>query len=151
MKTPNDVLITGERHLIIHGQLGNLSAKLDRVRQACEDYDQPDAVKLVGDVIDELRYLRNYYPQLDGGIHPVGAGPRRVEGFSNSPLINKSLDESRLRSHLLDMRALIDAASVNYAHDGTIICRLKAMFDYAWQEAADLSGISRDELDDIPF
>lgn len=151
MSTPKDVLIAGERHLIILGQFGNLGTKLSRLKRFCIDAEFDVLAAKVREIVEELDYLKKVYPQIDGSFETAAVKPDIMEGSTDSPKINQALRDTRVRNSLRDMRALIDAAYATYTHEGSIDCHLKVMFDHAWREAADQVGLSRDELDDAPF
>lgn len=148
-ETPEDVIIPGERHLIIHGQLGNLENKLDWLRRICTEHDYPGIERLVTEIEDELFYLKKVYPQLDGGFVPVAVKSEAQDKETKIPEPITRLNNSKMRSYLRDMRALVDAAYLGYTHEGTIDCQLKVMFDYAWEAAAQMA--LPDSVDDIPF
>ncbi len=149
MNTPQDVLISGERHLIIHGQLGNLSVKITRLGHLLEAAGGDQFLPSLEEIGGELAFLKEMYPALDGAVTYGSLLPKK--GDSNpGPARDKVWDDRRLvRKKLRDMRALIDAASLSYTHEGSIACHLKAMFDEAWTSAAEAVGLSG--LEEDPF
>lgn len=149
MSTPNEVLISGERHLIILGQIGNLQAKVAQLEHLIRAAEAPDFLPFLAEIEEELGYLKDYYPALDGGVltHAKDARSRLTEAPGMS--VEERTEKARLRRGLRDMRALADAAIASYAHEGAIACHLKVMFDEAWLHAAKAADL--DGLDDIPF
>lgn len=149
MTTPEAVLLAGERHLIILGQMGNMQVGLHKLVGAMEGGDDMLAVELVSSLNDELAYLQKVYPQMDGGFVAVAAKP--VSDPSVPPPVGAYIDDAKpkVRAALRDMRALMDAANASYAHEGTIDCHIKVMLDIAWGNAADAVGLII--LDDLPF
>ncbi len=149
MTTPNDILIKGERHLIIHGQLGNIGAKLFALIRVCKDANHLELVGMLGEAVEELEYLKKVYPQLHGDFAPPAVPTRALPELTAQT--QQKIWDGRLvvRHKLKDMRVLVDAAYLSYNHEGTIECHIKTMFDEAWRAAADEVGI--EFTDDIPF
>lgn len=149
MKTPDEVLINGSRHLIILGQLGNIAVALERLQGALEDGQLLEVEEQAATISGELDYLQAIYPQKDGSVIQGGSVVKR--GLENPIPINETVREKQLKAQqaLRDMRSLIDAAYTSYGVDGGIDCHLKTMYDIAWESAAKAVGL--DALDDIPF
>lgn len=148
MSTPNNVLIAGERHLIILGQFGNMQSKINSLEHILKAAHLEDIVPFIKEIQDELDYLIKVYPQLDGGLEAADAIPVKIVTDPAAPEIDQALRYRRLSNNLRDMRTLIDAAYLSYTHEGAIECHLKTMFDIAWRRAADECGI--DDVDAIP-
>ncbi len=151
MSTPKEVTIAGERHLIILGQFGNLGAKLARLNRFCVDANHHELVGRIGEITEELSYLKKIYPQLDGSIISSMDGLPATLITPDRPTEHQPRQLQKIRNGLLDMRALVDAACTSYTHEGNIPCHLKVMFDNAWWTAANEAGIHVDMPSDIPF
>ncbi len=149
METPQDVLISGERHLIIMGQLGNIGVKLARLNRACIDANNTVLVGMCDEMAEELGYLRSVYPKLDGSFEVVAVQPSTLEDSTNIRHVEYIKDGTKIRNALRDVKSLVEAAYLSYIKVGLIDCHLKTMFDNAWKQAADEAGI--DNIDDIPF
>lgn len=149
MVTPKEVLISGERHLIIHGQFGNLQAKINKLDHMLKAADAEVFLPFLAEIEEELVYLKGIYPALDGGLVFTAVRPDPVSGETDSPKINLSLKMAKIESALRDMRLLMDVAHMNYVHEGSIDCHLKAMLDEAWDKAASEVGI--DPAYGLPF
>lgn len=149
MTTPQDVLIKGERHLIIHGQFGNLQTKINQLEQALKDQGGEAFLPPLFELERELEFLKDVYPALDGAVkYPNVVAGRSREG-GRPPGKYSELSLAAIRICLRDMRVLADAAYTSCAHDGAIACHLRVMFDRAWDLAAKEAGI--DIVDDPPF
>ncbi len=149
MTTPNDVLISGYRHLIVLGQFGNLQAKINQLEHMINVYPAPELNMYLSEIETELDYLKKVYPQLDGGLSSeVLPDAPPVDTQVPGP-INGVRQKHKLMNALKDMRVLMDAAKMGYVTEGVISCHLKVMLDEAWLKAAEVAGL--DNLDDIPF
>lgn len=149
MQTPKSVLIAGERHLIIIGQIGNLQAKIKQLAEALRRGQGEQFIPYLDELEVELEYLRKYYPQLDGSISysPKPGEWKREE--TSSPLIDQSRKDAKIRHALRHMRLLMDLAAVAYQYDGALDCHLKVMLDESWNAIA--LEVGDGGIDDIPF
>ena len=71
MPTPQDVLISGDRHLIVLGQFGNLKAKISQLEHKMRAPEIPELLPYLAEVEEELDYLIRIYPSLNGDVVPV--------------------------------------------------------------------------------
>ncbi len=149
MITPKSVLIAGHRHLIIHGQLGNIGVSIVQMRELLMASDGGEFLPHLADIEHEVEYLKKVYPTLEGAVilgdGPAGDQPPEPKVTVQDVDINTALVGARFR----DMRALVDAAYMSHTNEGVIDCHLKTMFDVAWAAAADALRI--EYVDDIPF
>lgn len=149
METPQEIVIKADRHLIIHGQLGNLQAKINQLEHMLKATGQEVFLPYLEEIEIELTYLKSYYPQLDGGFEPAVVRPEKPVEPTNSPKINQAYKNHLIKNALRDMRVLMDAARLSFQHEGNIDCHLKIMLDEAWGVAAEQVGL--DNPDHLPF
>lgn len=149
MKTPPAVLISGERHLIVHGQFGNLQAKINQLEHMIKASEMLELLPYLAEVDEELTHLVKIYPSLGGDVDEASPKTAFFVPGREQPKPDCTEMKRKLTSALRDMRVLMDAAALSFKHEGDIDCGLRVMLDEAWHRGADIVGING--IDDIPF
>lgn len=148
-KTPQDVHIPGERHLIIHGQFGNLVSRLRRLKEMLEDGEYKEFLPIVGELYTELAYLKDVYPPLDGEAFSIPHPRASASGVDVSERSHQQTKNVKVRNALRDMRVLMDAAYLSYVQGSGIDCHLNVMLNEAWERAA--VQVDLKEIETTPF
>ncbi len=149
MPTPREVLIPGEHHLIIHGQFGNLRAKINQLEHMLKVGNGGVFLPYLAEIEYELEFLKEIYPAIEGGVNPVNL---QSGTEAKTPILPGAIGwkaKRKIQNALQDMRVLMDAAALSFRHEGNIDCHLKVMLDEAWVRAA--AQVELDAVDDLPF